>query len=318
MKKKLKPKKQTWAILIAIVFIILAIFTVKSIYSNYKYKQTNEYKLLQKGYTKDDITLINDKLKEEEISSLVNSNKNENLLKIIKEKYFIPKNLNRYLKYYDENNNLTPTKVVSIINTNTDYKYYEHDIDADISKNELLLVNKYYHLKSDYEPDDLVNVSNKYYYGENHKIRKIAYEAFVDMWNVANSENIYLIINSSYRGFDEQKDVYEEYKASRGTTYADSIAARPGYSEHQTGLSLDIFSKDNTITSTFANSDAYKWLCENAHKYGFIQRYTKDYEDLTGYKEETWHWRYVGVDAATYIHDNNITYDEYYAYFLEK
>lgn len=68
-----------------------------------------------------------------------------------------------------------------------------------------MLVNKYYHLNSSYEPDDLVNINNKYYYGEGHKIRKIAYDAFIDMWNQANQAGIYLIINSSYRTFQEQQ-----------------------------------------------------------------------------------------------------------------
>ena len=220
------------------------------------------------------------------------------------------------MNYHQKNEGKTVRQVVAFVNTNNDYEYYTHDIDTDTEQDYLMLVNKYYHLDPSYEPNDLVTISNKYYYGEGHKIRKVAYDAFVDMWNQANQAGIYLIINSSYRTYKEQQEVYDSYKDSQGTTYADSIAARPGYSEHQTGLSLDIFSKENTTTSNFKDSPAHIWLTENAYKYGFIERYQKDTEDITGFAEEAWHWRYVGVEAATYIYEHNITFDEYYAYFI--
>ena len=179
-----------------------------------------------------------------------------------------------------------------------------------------MLVNKYYHLDASYQPNDLVDISNQYYYGEGHQIRKIVYDAFIDMWNQAKNDGIYLIINSSYRTYEEQQSVYDGYKNSYGTTYADSIAARPGYSEHQTGLSLDIFSTEYTTTANFKGSPAYEWLVNNAYQYGFIQRYEEDTEELTGFSEEAWHWRYVGVEVATYLHEHDITFDEYYAYFI--
>ena len=73
----------------------------------------------------------------------------------------------------------------------------------------------------------------------------------------------------------------------------------------------------NTSQKTFPETESYKWLKENAHKYGFIQRYPEDKVDITGYNFESWHYRYVGVEAATYIYENNITFDEYYAYFVK-
>ena len=74
--------------------------------------------------------------------------------------------------------------------------------------------------------------------------------------------------------------------------------------------------KENTTTSNFKGSPAHEWLVNNAYKYGFIQRYEEDTEELTGFAEEAWHWRYVGVEVATYLHEHNITFDEYYAYFI--
>ena len=137
------------------------------------------------------------------------------------------------------------------------------------------------------------------------------------MWNAAQDEGIYLIVNSSFRSYAEQDELYETYKDSYGTIEADSLASRPGYSEHQTGLAIDIFSKDNTSTKTFKESNAYAWLLENSYKYGFILRYPEGKEDITGYTFEPWHYRYIGKKDAKKVHELNITYEEYYAYYIE-
>lgn len=317
-KTKLKVKKQVWIFFIILLFLIIGVYAGLKIREDYLYKQTTEYKLLEIGYTKEEIELLNEKTSEKVIEQLLASSKNNVLLDIIKEPFYLKNYLERYLNFYQKNTSYTTKDIVTYVNTNNDYAYYDHDIDTDTSKDYLLLVNKYYHLSNDYVPTDLVSISNKYYYGENHKIRKAVYDAFIDMWNAAYNEGIYLIINSSYRTYESQMNVYDDYKNSRGTTYADSIAARPGYSEHQTGLALDIFSKDYTTASTFKGSNAHVWLQNNAYRFGFIERYQEGKEKITGFAAESWHYRYVGVDAATYIHDNNITFDEYYAYFIEK
>ena len=317
-KTKLKLKKQVWIVFVIILFLVIGLYAGNKIHQNNLYKKTTEYKLLQVGYSLEEIEFLENNLEKDIVESLYNTSKNDFLLNLLKEKYYLKNNLVRYLSYQKEYPNYSTNKIVELVNTNNDYNYYDHDIDTDVSKDYLLLVNKFYHLNEEYVPTDLVNVSNKYYYGSNHKIRQVAYDAFIDMWNQAYNEGIYLFINSSYRDYNSQLKVYDEYKNSQGTTYADAIAARPGYSEHQTGLSVDIFSKENTTTSNFKNSTAHLWLINNAHNYGFIQRYQEGKEDITGFKEESWHWRYVGVEAATYIHSNNFTFDEYYAYFIEK
>ena len=94
------------------------------------------------------------------------------------------------------------------------------------------------------------------------------------------------------------------------------MAALPGYSEHQTGLAFDVMTSTST-TETFENTKEYEWLKNNAYKYGFILRYPKDKEDITGYAYESWHYRYVGKEIAKKIKEENITYDEYYAYYIE-
>lgn len=317
-KTKLKLKKQAWYAIGGVVILIVAIVVGTNVYQNIKYQQTNEYKLLEVGYTEEEIRILEENLEEEEINTLANAQKDEFLLEILEDDYFIKDNLNRYTAYHQENDSLSARMVVATVNTNTDYDYYTQDFDTNVDDDILMLVNKYYHLDPNYKPDDLVNISNQYYYGEGHQIRSVVYDAFIDMWNEAQNNGIYLIINSSYRTFEEQQSVYDSYKDSRGTTYADSIAARPGYSEHQTGLSLDIFSTDYTTTSNFKDSPAHQWLVANAYRFGFIQRYEEDTEELTGFSEEAWHWRYVGVDVATYLHEHDITFDEYYAYFIAK
>lgn len=309
-------KKNVWIALGGLLVFLLIIIIGTNLYKNHQYKQTNEYKLLESGYTNEEIKLLEDLLSEEEVTKLAEAKKDEFLIEVLQDPYFIKNYLDRYMSYHAENEGKSARDVVATVNTNTDYDYYTQDFDTNVEDDILMLVNKYYHLNEDYQPSDLVNINNKYYYGEGHQIRSVVYDAFIDMWNEANNDGIYLIINSSYRTYTEQQEVYDSYKDSRGTTYADSIAARPGYSEHQTGLSLDIFSKEHTTTANFKDSPAHIWLCENAYKYGFIQRYNENTEKLTGFAEEAWHWRYVGIEVATYLHEHDITFDEYYAYFI--
>ena len=208
-------------------------------------------------------------------------------------------------------------KIVSLVNVHRNINYYEADLKTDFSKGYGILANKYYSLGEDYEPDDLVNVDIKYYYGEPKKIRSEAYNAFIEMWNAAYEDGIYLILISGYRSAAHQKEVYDAYQADKGTKYADSIAARTGYSEHQTGLALDIYSKECTSQAKFHESKSYEWLINNSYKFGFILRYPKDKQNITGYNYESWHYRYLGKDLAKKVYDSGLTFDEYYAYYME-
>ena len=131
----------------------------------------------------------------------------------------------------------------------------------------------------------------------------------------AAKENYQIIINSAYRSYQDQVDLTNFYLKEYGQNYVDKYIAKPGYSEHQTGLSFDIGSRNNNV---FANSKEYTWMEENAYKYGFIRRFTKRYESLTGFREEPWHYRYVGIEIATYIYEHNISFEEYWAMFLDK
>ena len=314
-RRKLKKNVAYGGIIVIVLIIGLICFGVKK-YKDYQYTKTYEYKFLQKGWdekqTQDILKLYKNNLKD-----ILKKDVNENIITLAKEKYFLYKNLDTYLEYIENNEDKSLTDVVAIVNVHANNAWYELDIKTDTSLNERMLVNKFYHLDENYLPDDIVSVSNKYAYDGN-RLRQDAYEAFVDMWNAATDNNIKLIINSSYREYEKQSSIYEDYKNWYGQTKADKQAARPGYSEHQTGLVVDVFSSDNQLTGTFKDSEGYKWLKENAYKYGYIERYPDGKEYLTGYEFESWHWRYVGKDAAKVIQNENITYDEYYAYYIEK
>ena len=311
MKRRIKFKPIIILLFLIALIIFSIIYTVRTI----NYHKTNEYKLLKLGYSKEDIVEI-EKMKTETIDYLLSIEYNKNVIPLINEKYFLEKNLKKYIDYLKENGrDLTDT--VAIINVGSNNAWYTSTKKTDISKNELMLTNKFYSLDNSYNSDNMVKISKQYSYGDNQMVTSETFDAFLSMFKAAKLEDLTLIINSSYRSYEDQEEIYNEYKSTRGEEAANKIAAQAGFSEHQTGLAIDIQTYGST-SSTFEEFDEFKWLKNNAHKYGFILRYPKDKEYLTGYEYESWHYRYVGIDVATYIYENNITFDEYYAYFVEK
>ena len=298
--------------MVVVALIITGILVIKHI----NYTKTYEYKFNKIGYNKEEVVVLKNELKDKQLDELLNHKYDKNITKLVKEKYFIFNKLDDYLKYYKDNKDKGLTDVVAIINTNTNNDFYTNTKETDVSKNELMLINKYNYLTASYNPDDLEVFTNVYAYGENQSLRKDAYDAFIEMWNSANKDGYKLIVNSSYRSYDEQKKIYDDYSSWYGEEDADKKAARAGYSEHQTGLAVDIQSYCSQ-NKDFEECEEFTWLTNNAYKYGFILRYPKDKEYLTGYKYESWHYRYVGKKVSKYIHDNDITFDEYYAYFVK-
>ena len=311
MVKKRKLKKLPVVILASIITLIIVIIIAV------KYVQkinSIEYKFEKIGYTETEIDIIKE-LKDNEIETILNKEYNKIIPMLIKEEYFLFKNLDSYLEYYKENSKKELKYIVAIINVKANYEHYDADvvIKTDISKNNLLLVNKYNYLDETYIPNELTNIPLTYAFDDNQTTKEVL-NAFKNMWSAAKKQELTLIINSSYRDYKSQEEIWNYYDDIKGEEYADSIAARAGYSEHQTGLALDIITYGSN-KNTFEETDEFKWLEKNAHKYGFILRYPKGKEDITGYAYESWHYRYVGVDTATEIYNKNITYDEYYAYY---
>ncbi len=168
----------------------------------------------------------------------------------------------------------------------------------------LVLVNKQYKLPSTYAPKDLVLASTSgIRRGENYSLRKVIIEDLKKMINDSKDNGIDLSIVSAYRSYQTQVDTYNYWlnKNNNDVEYVDTFSARPGHSQHQLGTTLDFSTNEigDALGDSFANTKAGKWLAENAYKYGFMMSYPKGYESITGYKFESWHYRYIGVFNAT-------------------
>ncbi|AUJ24522.1 D-alanyl-D-alanine carboxypeptidase family protein [Virgibacillus dokdonensis] len=181
---------------------------------------------------------------------------------------------------------------------------------------QLVLVNKENALPADYTPVDLVVPDINYPFTEDlpkKKVRKIAATAIEDLFAAADKAGLELFAQSGYRSYDRQETVFASNVQSLGEEQANQVSARPGESEHQTGLTMDVTSRDMgfQLNEDFANTDEGKWLAENAAEYGFIIRFPKGKEEITQYQYEPWHIRYVGKKAAKEITENELTLEEY-------
>ena len=276
-------------------------------------------RLIQSGYSDEEIEGIVTSGTPEEIQAFSEKGYVKNTLDFFSISYAKLGNYERYVRYQNENLTSDEETVVQV-NIGLDQEFYVNsDVITDFSVT--VLANKYHQLGENYVPDDLKTISSKYYLDSaikdktKHQLSSIAVEAFEKMADDALEENMIIKVRSSYRTYQEQDKLYQLYVKDYGEKRADELAARAGYSEHQTGLALDVAVSDD---STFQNTEEFKWMQANAHKYGFVQRYPKNKTDITGYSYESWHYRYVGVEIATYIKEHNLTYDEYYVMFLDK
>lgn len=183
------------------------------------------------------------------------------------------------------------------------------------AKGLLILVNKQNKVEADYKPADLETI--KYYAPDraaaSRYMRAEAASAFHKLVEAAALEDVELVMTTAYRSYDFQKTLYENYVANEGQAMADKFSAKPGQSEHQTGLSVDVSSAsvDYQLTNLFGDTREGKWLADNAHKYGFIIRFPEGKEEITGYMYEPWHIRYVGDSAAGEIYEQGLTLEEY-------
>ncbi|MDO4753752.1 MAG: M15 family metallopeptidase [Bacillota bacterium] len=196
--------------------------------------------------------------------------------------------------------------------------FYQNIRLTDVSMGIRILVNKKYKLPDNFKPSELVDIPSNYQVadGKEYKMEKEAAESFYQMSNAAWNESdgkIDLRIISGYRSASYQEWLYNHYVNTYGKENADSYSARPRHSEHETGLCCDI----NMVGMEFENMAAFQWLMENAADYGFILRYEKGKEHITGYIFKPWHWRYVGVETAQAVKESGLSYDEYYQQYLE-
>lgn len=227
---------------------------------------------------------------------------------------FYPEKFQRYIDYHVKEPSYSMKDVVFRVNLGLDYPFYEN-VNTIGQPNELLvLVNKYYQLPAAFEQNNLVNMSSEFTAndGKQYLLEGEAYEKYVQMWDAAKKEGLLLRVVSAYRTEEYQRNLYNKKVRTTGQVNADNYSARPGFSEHQTGLAIDIISTKRTFEYTVE----FKWLKQHAHEYGYILRYPKGKEWITGYAYEPWHYRYVGTDAAKVIHEEDITYEEYCAKYI--
>ncbi len=155
----------------------------------------------------------------------------------------------------------------------------------------ILVVNKTYPLPSDYNPG----------------LDATCKAQFDALAAAAAKEGLNIWLASGFRSYSRQATIYNNYLNWYGQEKTDTLSARPGHSEHQTGLAIDV----NSITDAFANTPEAPWLTEHAHEFGFIIRYPKGKEHITGYKYEPWHIRYLGVETATAVYNSGLCLEEY-------
>lgn len=192
---------------------------------------------------------------------------------------------------------------------------HENEEKDDEDQTITALVNKQYSLDDNYAPDDLVTVEvpTVLENPEVNQLRGVAAEALKSMFDKAKESGIYLHARSGYRSYETQVQLFQNYSEQHGVEAANRYSAKPGQSEHQTGLVMDVTSESvgYQLTEDFGETEEGKWVREHAHEFGFIVRYPEGAEDITGYIYEPWHLRYLGVDMATRVYESGLTYEEY-------
>lgn len=200
------------------------------------------------------------------------------------------------------------------------------DVYTDVVENpyEILSVaNKDFALSGEYEPIDLTIPDVPFPFSEDNpkkQLRKEAADALEELFSSAEEDDIHLFAVSGYRSYERQESIFAANVEQDGEEHANTYSAKPGESEHQTGLVMDISSEDVgfDLTTDFGATTEGEWVKNHSHEYGFIIRYPKGKEDITQYQYEPWHLRFVGVEAATKIKENEETLEEYLSVPLSK
>ena len=229
--------------------------------------------------------------------------------------HYIKDNAQRYIGYRAENPMMPYDMVIAYVNANVDIGFYKGITITNNYESVKALVNKNFALPDYYAPDDLVSISGGY------MLRAEAAEWFGKLKADMESLGFTVVVRSGYRSYHTQKYMHSNGVQNFGLDSADRQYARAGHSEHQTGLAVDIVSvrSGGYMTSArFETTREYEWMLNNAYKYGFILRYPDgDYKKIHGYIYEPWHWRYIGVEAATKMYDDGmVMLEEYYGRYL--
>ncbi len=282
-------------------------------YQNQKNIIKNINKLLKKGYSNDEISLILSRGNDKDVSEFAKRDKIRYLEEFFSVSYSKLKYYDRYVEYM---NNSREDEETSVLYVNLDLDKEDYQEPKQVNEfSYTMLVNKHHRVDREFIPRDLKVIDTDYASEKGMKANATAIAQAKKMIDDAKKDDKHIIINSAYRSFDDQEEIVDTYQNLYGDSYIEKYVLKPGYSEHQTGLGIDFGSTDTNI---FIESDEYEWMEDNCYKYGFIHRFKTKYEDITEIKNEAWHYRYVGKEVAKYIYENDITLEEYYVQFIEK
>ena len=216
-----------------------------------------------------------------------------------------------YEYYYNENTDQEGTPLPGTANSKT-------SMPLDTNPSSItVLVNRTYLLPTTYVPEDLIEPNVKFdfsYSSDKRKLRKIAANALEKLFQRAEKQGITFYGVSGYRSYARQEQIYNNNVATRGVEATDAVSAKPGSSEHQTGLAIDISAQSVgcRLDQELGNTIEGQWLAQNAHKFGYIIRYPKGKDKITGYTYEPWHIRFVGKALAKKLYSSGLTLEEYY------
>lgn len=244
-----------------------------------------------------------------------NNSKSDSKNAFSKFSYYKEDLLQRYEDYKIKNDSLSDEDIVTQVNIGLDQPYYTNTEKTPFLNKNYILSNKYFYMDSTYVPDNLEKIDSLYSKGERLLVHDARIE-FEQMAKDAKNQGYTIRAMSAYRSYQYQENLYNRYVKEDGVREADTYSARPGFSEHQTGLVVDI-DNNSSIYTKFGDTKEFQWMMENAYKYGFILRYPEGREHITGYTYESWHYRYVGREIAGQMRKENLTFDEYYMRYLD-
>ena len=293
----------------AALFVLLVM--VKSC-QGIAYNFTNECRIYKLGYPIEEARTLAAVLNDAQADSLVARQEHDTIaIPVIHARYFIADNFDRYLAYHKKDTTGAPLdNIIALVNVGYDRDRESSAVPCDTTKGQLMLVNGRHYLDENYKPAGLVTFSRDYSY-EEQKAQRVVVDAFLAMQKACKEQtDAQLMVNSAYRSYQEQIGTHK--RNPKG------YAARAGSSEHQTGFALDITSREHPMRWPFDKSVEGVWMREHCHEYGFILRYPERQSHIFGFAYEPWHLRYVGKEVAKRIHDEDITFDEYYAFYLDK
>ncbi len=271
-------------------------------------------KFIEMGYSTTDINNIISHGESKDIDEFSNHEYVENISKILVKDYAKVRLVDRYIAYQYENF-CAWADANYYVGLNFDLEPFT-ELSTYNTYDPLMIVNKYHSVTSDYDPGELTTLSLDYSRDGDAKLIPEVADAFIKMADEAKKDGLILKARSAYRSYQDQQNLWNSYSKTYSKERLYALVAKPGFSEHQTGLALDIMSSNGQ--KLFITTKEYLWLKDNCYKYGFIHRYPDGKSNITGYDIESWHYRYVGVEAATKMHDEGLTFEEYYMYYLEK